>query len=259
MAHAEIKKLCQLQIELAAKAGQPKWVDGAVDRVAARQHAAALRRRHRRAAASAALPATAEAVLAAETPAVTRRIDASPTCCSASGCSSQSHSCSARRATRRVYPVVKDQFGDAVRALTDAEQDSKELKSAKRHALIERIADHDRPAVPGPRRAEGGAPRPGRPGCGRWPRRTRSTRRSSAPRSRSTSAGPTAAPRREIRPITCSVGVMPRTHGSALFTRGQTQALTLCTLGTAKEEQRIDDLSLDETKRYIHHYNFPPF
>ena len=52
---------------------------------------------------------------------------------------------------------------------------------------------------------------------------------------------------------------MPRTHGSALFTRGQTQALTLCTLGTAKEEQRIDDLSLDETKRYIHHYNFPPF
>ena len=52
---------------------------------------------------------------------------------------------------------------------------------------------------------------------------------------------------------------MPRTHGSALFTRGQTQALTLCTLGTGKEEQRIDDLSLDETKRYIHHYNFPPF
>jgi polyribonucleotide nucleotidyltransferase len=52
---------------------------------------------------------------------------------------------------------------------------------------------------------------------------------------------------------------MPRTHGSGLFTRGQTQALTLCTLGTGKEEQRIDDLSLDETKRYIHHYNFPPF
>jgi polyribonucleotide nucleotidyltransferase len=63
----------------------------------------------------------------------------------------------------------------------------------------------------------------------------------------------------EIRPIASSVSVMPRTHGSALFTRGQTQALTLCTLGTAKEEQRIDDLSLDETKRYIHHYNFPPY
>ena len=63
----------------------------------------------------------------------------------------------------------------------------------------------------------------------------------------------------EIRAITSEVSVMPRTHGSALFTRGQTQALTLCTLGTGKEEQRIDDLSLDETKRYIHHYNFPPF
>ena len=54
-------------------------------------------------------------------------------------------------------------------------------------------------------------------------------------------------------------GSRPRTHGSALFTRGQTQALTLATLGTAKEEQRIDDLSLDTKKRYIHHYNFPPF
>ena len=63
----------------------------------------------------------------------------------------------------------------------------------------------------------------------------------------------------EIRPIHSSVSVMPRTHGSALFTRGQTQALTLATLGTGKEEQRIDDLSLDETKRYIHHYNFPPY
>ena len=55
------------------------------------------------------------------------------------------------------------------------------------------------------------------------------------------------------------MSVAPRTHGSALFTRGQTQALTLATLGTAKEQQRIDDLSLDTTKRYIHHYNFPPF
>ena len=63
----------------------------------------------------------------------------------------------------------------------------------------------------------------------------------------------------EIRPIATEVGVTPRTHGSGLFTRGQTQALTLVTLGTAKEEQRIDDLSLDTKKRYIHHYNFPPF
>src|SRR5205085_7189448 len=63
----------------------------------------------------------------------------------------------------------------------------------------------------------------------------------------------------EIRPIWSEVSVMPRTHGSALFTRGQTQALTLCTLGTGKEEQRNDVLSHDQTKRYIHHYNYPPF
>jgi polyribonucleotide nucleotidyltransferase len=63
----------------------------------------------------------------------------------------------------------------------------------------------------------------------------------------------------EIRPVTCEVSVTPRTHGSALFTRGQTQILTLLTLGTAKEGQRIDDLSLEEERRYMHHYNFPPY
>jgi polyribonucleotide nucleotidyltransferase len=63
----------------------------------------------------------------------------------------------------------------------------------------------------------------------------------------------------EIRPVTCEVGVSPRTHGSALFTRGQTQIMTLLTLGTAKEGQRIDDLSLESERRYMHHYNFPPY
>jgi polyribonucleotide nucleotidyltransferase len=63
----------------------------------------------------------------------------------------------------------------------------------------------------------------------------------------------------EIRAIACEVGVSPRTHGSALFTRGQTQIMTLLTLGTAKEGQRIDDLSLEQERRYMHHYNFPPY
>ena len=63
----------------------------------------------------------------------------------------------------------------------------------------------------------------------------------------------------EIRLITSEVGIVPRTHGSALFTRGQTQALTLLTLGGTGEFQRIDDLSVVEKKRYIHHYNFPPY
>ncbi|MBI2852325.1 MAG: polyribonucleotide nucleotidyltransferase [Chloroflexi bacterium] len=63
----------------------------------------------------------------------------------------------------------------------------------------------------------------------------------------------------EIRPIHCEVGLLPRTHGSGLFTRGQTQVLTIATLGSTREEQKIDSLGLEETKRFIHHYNFPPF
>jgi polyribonucleotide nucleotidyltransferase len=63
----------------------------------------------------------------------------------------------------------------------------------------------------------------------------------------------------EIRPISIEVGVAPRTHGSALFTRGQTQALSVAALGTTREEMRLDTLGLETAKRYFHHYNFPPF
>jgi polyribonucleotide nucleotidyltransferase len=62
-----------------------------------------------------------------------------------------------------------------------------------------------------------------------------------------------------IRALSAEVGLLPRAHGSGLFTRGETQALTVTTLGTPREEQTLDDLSPDETKRYIHHYNFPPY
>ena len=63
----------------------------------------------------------------------------------------------------------------------------------------------------------------------------------------------------EVRPISCQVGILPRTHGSALFTRGETQALTVVTLGAPGMEQIIDTMELDEKKRFMHHYNFPPF
>jgi polyribonucleotide nucleotidyltransferase len=63
----------------------------------------------------------------------------------------------------------------------------------------------------------------------------------------------------EIRPISIEVGVAPRTHGSALFTRGQTQAFSVVALGTTREEMRLDTLGLETAKRYFHHYNFPPF
>jgi polyribonucleotide nucleotidyltransferase len=64
---------------------------------------------------------------------------------------------------------------------------------------------------------------------------------------------------KEIRPLNCEVGVLPRVHGSALFSRGETQILTVTTLGPIKKEQQLDGLGIEETKRYIHHYNFPPF
>lgn len=63
----------------------------------------------------------------------------------------------------------------------------------------------------------------------------------------------------EIRPIAVEVGILPRTHGTGLFTRGQTQVLTVATLGAVGDEQILDGLGLEESKRYMHHYNFPPF
>lgn len=63
----------------------------------------------------------------------------------------------------------------------------------------------------------------------------------------------------EIRPITCEIGVLPRAHGSSIFTRGQTQALAVATLGSKMDEQKIEDLEGESTKSYMLHYNFPPF
>ncbi len=63
----------------------------------------------------------------------------------------------------------------------------------------------------------------------------------------------------EIRPISCEIGILPRAHGSGLFTRGQTQALSVTTLGTISDEQILDGLGVEESKRYMHHYNFPPY
>ena len=63
----------------------------------------------------------------------------------------------------------------------------------------------------------------------------------------------------DVRHISCEIELFPRTHGSALFTRGQTQVLTITTLGSINKEQQLDGLGIEETKRFMHHYNFPPF
>jgi len=63
----------------------------------------------------------------------------------------------------------------------------------------------------------------------------------------------------EIRPLSCEVGLLPRTHGSALFTRGRTQVMSIATLGMTSEEQMLDGIDTEESKRYMHHYNFPGY
>jgi polyribonucleotide nucleotidyltransferase len=157
---------------------------------------------------------------------------------------------------------VREQFENDLRALTEAEQDSKELKSAKRNLLFDRIEETVQLPFPvGPATVDGDAPQV-KDGLTRQfvKRAAEATykdlvRRKIAIEKRR----PDGRGADEIRAIECEVTVSPRTHGSALFTRGQTQIMTLLTLGTAKEGQKIDDLSLEQERRYMHHYNFPPY
>ena len=156
---------------------------------------------------------------------------------------------------------VREQFENDLRALTEAEQDSKELKSAKQHLLYERIIDARPAAVPdrprhGRRRGRQGLAdqalrQEGRRGDLQGPRPQEDRGREAPPRRPLRDGDPRRSPARSA--------VSPRTHGSGLFTRGQTQIMSLLTLGTAKEGQRIDDLSLEKDRRFMHHYNFPPF
>jgi polyribonucleotide nucleotidyltransferase len=167
-----------------------------------------------------------------------------------------------RKRLEAVVEPVREQFEDDLRALTEAEQDSKELKSAKRSLLFGRIEDEVQLPFPV------GAPASDEDTPVVKDSLTRSqikkaaeaiykelVRRKIAVDKRR----PDGRDPEEIRQVSCEVGVSPRTHGSALFTRGQTQIMSLLTLGTAKEGQRIDDLSLETDRRYMHHYNFPPY
>src|SRR5438876_2063367 len=156
---------------------------------------------------------------------------------------------------------VREQFESDLRALTEAEQDSKELKSAKRSLLFDRIVDGvELPFPVGPAPAEGEAAVKDTL-TRQFVKRAAEAIYKDLVRKKIAieKRRPDGRGTEEIRPIECEVRVSPRTHGSALFTRGQTQIMTLCTLGTAKEGQRIDDLSLESDRRYMHHYNFPPY
>ena len=161
-----------------------------------------------------------------------------------------------------VHGPVRQQFESDLRALTDAEQDSKELKSAKRNLLFEKIEDEIQLPFPtGTTVPDDETPAVKDSMTKQYLKKAAEAiykdlvRRKIAVDKRR----PDGRGAEEIRPVSCEVGVSPRTHGSALFTRGQTQIMSLLTLGTAKEGQRIDDLSLESERRYMHHYNFPPY
>jgi polyribonucleotide nucleotidyltransferase len=156
-----------------------------------------------------------------------------------------------------VESAVRAQFDSDLRALTDAEQDSKELKSRKRDILLARIQDELQLPFP-----VGDSEEAVKDAVTRsYVKKAVDTIYKDLVRKKIAvdKRRPDGRGTEEIRPISTEVDVSPRTHGSALFTRGQTQILTLCTLGTAKEQQRIDDLSTEQERRYIHHYNFPPY
>ncbi|NUR77084.1 MAG: polyribonucleotide nucleotidyltransferase [Thermoleophilia bacterium] len=160
-----------------------------------------------------------------------------------------------------VENVVLEKFESELRGLTDAEQDSKELKSAKRNLLFEHILESiELPFPVGPATVDG-EPVVKDALTKSYVKKASEAIYKSLVRQKIAieKRRPDGRSATQIRPIEVEVSVMPRTHGSALFTRGQTQIMSLLTLGTAKEGQRIDDLSLETDRRYMHHYNFPPY
>jgi polyribonucleotide nucleotidyltransferase len=264
LAHGEIVKLCEAQEELQRQAGKPKWLD--LDLVAEieRDHGHTIWERIQQVGIKESSTAVDE-LLAELAPPITmdstdediqRQIQVK----------SALASLIEKQRSVAVEGPVREQFGDELKALTDAEQDSKALKSAKRHLLFDRILEEVElpfPVGSASTEAEAGEAQPAAKDS-----QTKSyvkkacesiykdlVRQKIAVDKRR----PDGRGAEEIRPIEVEVGVNPRTHGSGLFTRGQTQILSSLTLGTAKEGQRIDDLSLEAERRYMHHYNFPPY
>ncbi len=260
IAHREIVKLCDAQEELREKAGKPKWVDASLRDEIEREHGRLI---HDRIAAGGLREASTvvEELMDELAPPlsmdstdedITRQVQVRS--------SLQMLLENARLAA--VEGPVRAQFEDDLRALTEAEQDSKELKSAKRALLFERIIEGVELPFPVGPSTEGAEGAPLKDSLTKqFVKRAAESiykdlvRKKIAVEKRR----PDGRGSEDIRPISVEVGVNPRAHGSGLFTRGQTQILTSLTLGTAKEGQRIDDLSLEQERRFMHHYNFPPY
>jgi polyribonucleotide nucleotidyltransferase len=261
LAHAEIVKLCEAQEDLRRQAGKPKWLDLDLLAEIERDHGHTIWERIQQVGIKESATAVDE-LLVELAPAITMESTDDDIQRQIQVKSALTSLLDKQRAVAVEGPV-REQFGDELKALTDAEQDSKALKSAKRQLLFDRIIDGVELPFPAGGSADADAAEPAAKDS-----QTRSqikkacdaiykdlVRQKIAVDKRR----PDGRGAEEIRPIDVEVGVNPRSHGSGLFTRGQTQILSSLTLGTAKEGQRIDDLSLEEERRYMHHYNFPPY
>jgi polyribonucleotide nucleotidyltransferase len=259
-AHAEIIKICEVQEELREQVGKAKWLDPELTEELQQRVGGQIRERIgaeglREAA------ATVEEILAEELSPLDMGSSEEDIVKQVQYKSSLDTILDRERMAAVEAPV-REQFESDLRELTEAEQDSKELRSAKRQLLFDRIVDTVEVPFPvGPATVDGDAPVVKDGLTRQWIKRASEAIYKELVRQKIAvdKRRPDGRAADEIRDITCEVSVAPRTHGSALFTRGQTQIMSLLTLGTAKEGQRIDDLSLEQERRYMHHYNFPPY
>src|ERR687898_696149 len=260
LAHQEIRKLCEAQEDLRRQAGKAKWLDMEVTAEIESSHGHAIWQRIQQDGLREA--ASIESAILAEL---------APELSMDSGDEDIQRQVQVKASLAMllekgrlaaVEGPVREQFETDLRALTDAEDDSKELKSAKRHLLFDRIVDTvELPFPVGPATVDGDGPTVKDALTKSYVKKAAEAiykdlvRKKIAVEKRR----PDGRATDEIRPIECEVTVSPRAHGTGLFQRGQTQVLSLLTLGTAKEGQRIDDLSLETDRRFMHHYNFPPY
>ncbi|MDX6451678.1 MAG: polyribonucleotide nucleotidyltransferase [Gaiellaceae bacterium] len=260
IAHREIVKLCDAQLELRAKKGKTKWLDPAVTERLESAYGHSIWERIQQVGLREAA-AIVEEIVEKEVGAPSLDADEAKVFGELQVRMSLAQILEKQRSVA-VETVVREKFENDLKGLTDAEQDSKELKSAKRSLVFEHIIEGvELPFPVGPATVDGEGPAVKDALTKSYVKKAceaiyKSLVRQKIAVQKIRPDGRTAT---QIRPIEIEVGVMPRTHGSGLFTRGQTQIMSLLTLGTAKEGQRIDDLSLERDRRFMHHYNFPPY
>ena len=257
VAQREIVKLCDAQLELRSKHGKTKWLDPAVtERLEATYGHQMWERIQQQGLREAA--AIVEEIVEKEVGAPSLDADEAKVFGELQVRMSLAQILEKQRSVA-VEAVVREKFENELRGLTDAEQDSKELKSAKRNLLFEHIIEGvELPFPVGPATVDG-EPTVKDSLTKSYVKKACESIYKSLVRQKIAvqKIRPDGRTATQIRPIEVEVGVMPRTHGSGLFTRGQTQIMSLLTLGTAKEDQRIDDLSLERDRRFMQHYNLP--